>query len=273
MSRRCVVIFAGILLCAGSVVAYGAGNGQGGPPSTPPGQGQGPGQQPGDATPNPAKVILNLFDGTIVDVMAEYGAEYPAILFEQASLENQIPVRLAPLPFLEDALSLSLEMLQTFEGQPADLVAMSKTTGDEVVYHAITLTVGGVTYRFRTDEGKPLWNGSGKTKDRKGTEPTLQAGTTRDLGGEVLRVVPSLITGDLKLMLLGDDGRRYGIRLAPAEDLLATDFALRDRNRVRVRFALETGTGRAVALQLSTEAQMTLRLRNENGQRLMLNLE
>ncbi|MBN9656607.1 MAG: hypothetical protein J0H49_00430 [Acidobacteria bacterium] len=274
MSKSWILMLTLVLLCAGVALGYGQDGAQGGPPATPPGSGTGPGQQPEkgtpppDAVPNPAKVILDLRGGSIVNVVAEYGASYPAIVFSHTTLASPIDVRLAPLWFLEEALGLDVQMLLTFVGDPADLVVLCKTVADETVYHAITLTVNGTTYRFRTDEGKPLWNPSGKIKEGTATTPSLQVGTARNMGGEIIRIVPSLITGELTLMLRADDGLIYRIRLAEAEAVLATDFALRDRSRVQVRFALEAGTGETVALQLTTESQQTLRLRDENGRRL-----
>jgi hypothetical protein len=201
--------------------------------------------------------------------MAEYGT-YPAIVFGHESLTSPIEVRLAPWWYLEQALGLDPATLLSFVGARADLVMYSNK---DDVYHAITLTVNGVEYRFRADSGKPLWNPGGKIKDRNATDAALEAGTARDLGGEVISVSPSLYSGELILTMLGDDGVRYRIRLAAAGDLLATDFALREHNRVQIRFALEAQTKQAVALQLTIEAQWTVCLRDENGQSLGPNWE
>lgn len=257
------------ILAAVSIYGQGAGKGPGGPPVTPPGQGPGqtpdPAGPPPTATPTPNKVVLTL-DGTIIDVVAEYGEEYPVIVFKPSSWVNPIEVRLAPMWYLEE-VGLDLDALDDPEEETADLVVFYRLNVDEVVYHAITLTVNDVEYRFRTDDGKPLWTPSGKIKERKLADAALQEGTVRDLGGTVLRIAPSLVSGELVLTMAGDDCLTHRIRLAPAEELLATDFALRERSRIQLRFALEQQTGGAVALQLSTEAQWTLRLRDENGRR------
>lgn len=286
MSKQLTTILTVLLLCLGLSLAFGQGSGKGGPPVTPPVQGQGnpivtPGGQgqgqpagPGGTQPEVAsnpKKVETLTGGEIVDVMGEYGSAYPAIVFAHPTLTDPITVRLAPLWYLEEALLLNRQILLTFVGKPADLVMYSNK---EDVYHAITLTVEGEgTYDFRTLTGKPLWNPSGKIKDRKLTDAVLEAGSTRDLGGEVLSVSPSLLSGELILAMLGDDGLKYRIRLADPEDLLATDFALREHNRVQVRFALEAQTRQAVALQFSVEARWTVRLRDENGQSIGPNWE
>lgn len=245
--------------------------GPGGPPATPPGQGQGPGQSPGSgppptATPDPAKVIISV-TGVISGVYAEYGAEYPAILFTPDSA-SAITVRLCPLWFMEDEVGLSLETLVSLKDSRAFLVALKKTTDEEVVYHAITLTLlpDGPIYRFRTDDGKPLWNGSAKKpKDRTTASVNVVQGSARDLSGSIVRSFLELKTGELYLLLLGDDGYTYNLRLGAPEEILATDLPLRERTRLKVRFALETASHNCVALQLSTEAQLRIRLRDENG--------
>jgi len=260
-----------LILAVVPLYGQGAGKGPGGPPLTPPGQGP---VQPPDAagppptaTPTPNKVVETFTGGRIEDVLAEYGAAYPVIVFSHSSLTAPIEVRLAPIWYLEQALNLDLEALNTFEGKTADLVVFYRLNVDDVVYHAITLTVDDVEYRFRTDDGKPLWTPSGKIKERKAADAALLAGSARDLGGTVLRIAPSLVSGELVLTMVGDDCLRYRIRLAAAEELMATDFGLREGNRIRLRFALEQQTGGAVALQLTTESQWTLRLRDENGRR------
>lgn len=272
MSRTIDCMTGVLLVCAGLAMAYGQGNGQGGPPATPPGQGPGQGTGPGQQEPpsvqpptaNPAKVIVE-YDGTIGEVLAAAGSQYPAIEFTPAG-GLMIEVLLAPMWFLTEEVRLPLDSLT---GETAHLVALQKTTADVVVYHAISLTVDGETYTFRTDDGKPLWNGSGKKpKDRTAAMPELAPGSTRELGGEVERMVESLTTGEMKMMMLGDDGFRYRICLGPVEDLLAAGVMPREKNRVRVRFALEAETHGAVALQLTTEAQTTVRLRDDNGLRL-----
>lgn len=262
-----VVAVLGILTLP--LTAAGAG---GGPPVTPPGHGQGPSppQAPGPpptATPDPAKVIVT-GRGVITNVLADYGAEYPAILFTSSAFLNPIIVRLAPLWFMEQELGLSVPVLVGLIGKEADLVALEKTTSEDVVYHAITLTLtsDGTVYRFRTDDGKPLWKGSAKKpKGRDTTSATLVEGSVRDISGSVLRVSMSLTTGELTLVFRGDDGLMYPIRLGSPEDIMGSDLALRERSRIQIRFALEATSRQCVALQLSTEAQISLRLREENG--------
>lgn len=275
-----VILAIAVFLAVLPAVAYGQGNGQGsgqgGPPATPPGQGTGPGQQPPPstppptATPSPNKVFFE-GSGVITDVLAAVGTQYPAILFTPTSSEV-FEVLLAPMWFLED-LGLTEEVLAELAGKTAYLVAFDKIT-DDVGYHAISIEVDGTEYVFRTEDGKQLWNGSGKKpKDRTAATPGLLAGSARELGGEVKRVVESLATGEMVMWMLGDDGLQYRIRLGPAEDLLAGGVMLHERNRVTVRFALEEQTRGAVALQLMTEAMMTVRLRDDNGVRLGPNWE
>lgn len=260
-----------LILAGVSLYGQGSGKGPGSPPAAPPGQGTGqpadPSGPPPSATPTPNKVVETLAGGTITDVLAQYGAEYPAIVFSHPSLTAPIDVRLAPIWYLEEALNLNLETLRTLKDKTADLVMFYRLNVDETVYHAITLTVDGAVYRFRTDDGKPLWNPSGKIKDRKAADAVLTEGTVRELGGIVMRISPSLVSGELVMTMAGDDCQMHRVRLAAAEELLATDFALREGNRIRLRFALEQQTRGSVALQLSTEAQWTLRLRDENGRR------
>lgn len=237
-------------LLAAQGMGQGKGQGQGGPP---------PGVPAGSS--NPLKNV-QVFEGVLTEVLVEYGAKYPVVEITIAN-GDVLPVRLAPVWYLNE-IGLTIEVLESYVSQEVTVVALVKDTGDEIVYHAISIAIGDDTlWELRSESGKPGWIGSEykKPKDPKGHNTS----SIQEISGDVLSLDYSLQTNQLRLRLRADDGYVYRLYLGPPEDLMAGGFAIREGNRVRVRYALAGGPHTGIAYELTNRACVATRLRDEEG--------
>lgn len=299
---RCFMACASATILAGALALAGSGSGQG----QSSGQGQGSGQTQGseqsqiqtqtgspsgnqqnnsetngnkpDAPPGKAKGLdgpVYEIAGNITDVLVQECGAYPVV--EITTDEGRLYlVRLAPVWFLKEELGLTIEAdssksLPGWLGQEVNALIQESLLSDQPTYHAIWIDFTSTPdltpdYRFRTDDGMPLW--MSRRNGPEARENAIDPAAIREMSGVVTAIGASLVTGDLKVVMRGDDGLFYGFHLGSPDELAGLGLTIREQNRLTVRYAPDPESKARLALEFSNEAQVRVRLRDANGNRI-----
>lgn len=239
------------------------GSTNGNQPAAPPGRAKG--------LAGPAYEIT----GQITDVLVQECGTYPVVEITTGGGQVYL-VRLAPVWYLVEELKLSIDAeaansLPGWLGQEVKALIQESLLSDQVTYHAIWIdftTTPDLTpdYRFRTDDGMPLW--MSRRNGPEARENEIDPAAIREISGVVTATGASLVTGDVKVVMLGDDGLFYGFHLGSPDELAGLGLTIREQNRLTVRYVPDPNSKAKLTLQFSNEAQVRVRLRDANGNRI-----
>ena len=274
MSAKRVSLLAAVLLCAGSVLAYGQGNGQvqNGQGQAQNGQGQG-NQPPSSSQPSqpalPAShagvVAIHDMTGTLVDIIGGSGLGHP--YFEFAAGGTTYSIKAAPYKFLANL------KIPDLVGSQIRMIFAECRQGS---YLALQIIAGTDVYVFRDDSGKPVWrmrpvdpnpeNGSGP--------PLVDAASIETVTAVVESIGTSLVSNRARVQIRIRDQQLAWVSLGSESLLLDQGYDLQVGDQVRIMLALQTTSRERVALRLENPVtgQMAM-IRDMEGHRYRLMYE
>lgn len=304
---RCLMACASVTILTGALARAGSGSGQG----QSSGQGQGSGQtqsseqgqvqtQTGSPSgnqqnngadngnqpaspPGKAKGLdgpVYEIAGNITDVLVQECGSYPVVEITTGD-ESVYLVRLAPVWFLQEELNLTIEAnaensLPGWLGKDVKALIQESLLSDQPTYHAIWIDFTSTPdlapdYRFRTDDGMPLW--ISRRNGPEARENAIDPAAIREISGVVTAIGASLVTGELRVVIRGDDGLNYGFHLCSPDELAGLGLTIREQNRLTIRYAPDLQSKVKLALQFVNEAQVRVRVRDEIGNRVRASIE
>lgn len=200
---------------------------------------------------------LQVVEGPVTAVNVFYGARYPSIDVNGAS------IRVAPAWFLLE---------NDFEIRVGDVVkATAAPCNRYLAAVELVNTSRNLAITLRDSSGIPLWSGAGSR--RAGGQPA----SARSGGTCLDPSTIATVTGTLddisygpgiempRLTLTTSGGKSMTVKIGPERILLASDFELKSGDTLTVRVAHSTCADEYIALQLTNAAGVTLTLRGDDG--------
>jgi len=224
----------------------------------------------GAARPDPGAV--QVIEGTVTAVNIAYGAQYPSIVVNGAT------IKVAPLWYL---LENDFE-LKTGDSVKVTAAPCNQPGATDLYALEIVNTTTNTTIKLRDESGLPLWGGG---RGRRGGlnamntnsgargGPNGMRANTAARGGCIDPASVRTVTGVVAavnagagiqmptLTLKTADGQSITMKIGPERILLANDFELKPGDQVTAKYALATCTNEYVALELTNSAGLTVVLR------------